>query len=242
MKIELFYDKDCPFCNFYANYLKLKETHELILLNVRECKTQIDEFKTKGFDINKVHIAGGSYGAFIASMMLAMDAAGEQHFEKITLLSPPFNFRRSFERLDSYMDIFHKQYSMFSLSRNIISAYKGCKIRKLSKKTIHKFKGLVIYHGIQSSLIHTVFAYEKIVDRDLTPGSLFGWLRGRFHKWRKEARILPLVAQHMPNFEEVFSYPNISLKYWLDSAKLNNPKIDSLIITTEDDFINDYKR
>lgn len=56
MKIELFYDKDCPFCNFYANYLKLKEKHELILFNVRECETQIDEFKTKGFDINDGYI------------------------------------------------------------------------------------------------------------------------------------------------------------------------------------------
>lgn len=50
MKIELYYDKECPFCNSYANYIKLKEEHELILLNARE--TSLDFFKSKGFDIN----------------------------------------------------------------------------------------------------------------------------------------------------------------------------------------------
>ena len=52
MKIELFYDKECPFCNFYSNYLKLKEKHKLILLNAREYKEELSKLKTKGFDIN----------------------------------------------------------------------------------------------------------------------------------------------------------------------------------------------
>ena len=56
MKIELFYDKVCPFCRFYAHYIKLKETHELILFNARECKNQLQEFKSKGFDINDGYI------------------------------------------------------------------------------------------------------------------------------------------------------------------------------------------
>ena len=56
MKIELFYDKDCPFCSSYANYLKLKEKHELILFNAREYKSQLDEFKSKGFDVNDGYI------------------------------------------------------------------------------------------------------------------------------------------------------------------------------------------
>lgn len=52
MKIELFYDKDCPFCNKYANYVKLKEKHELLLKNAREFNKEIRELKTLGFDIN----------------------------------------------------------------------------------------------------------------------------------------------------------------------------------------------
>ena len=52
MKIELFYDKDCPFCNSYAKYIKLKQIHELIILNAREELSTINEFRNIGFDIN----------------------------------------------------------------------------------------------------------------------------------------------------------------------------------------------
>lgn len=52
MKIELFYDKECPFCNYYANYIELKRNHDLILKNAREEEIQITEFKLLGFDIN----------------------------------------------------------------------------------------------------------------------------------------------------------------------------------------------
>lgn len=52
MKIELFYDKECFFCNSYTNYLKLKEKYELKLVNVREYKSQINDFRSQGFDIN----------------------------------------------------------------------------------------------------------------------------------------------------------------------------------------------
>lgn len=52
MKIELYYDKQCPFCNSYANYIKLKKEHNLILINARESFKDIKLFRTKGFDIN----------------------------------------------------------------------------------------------------------------------------------------------------------------------------------------------
>lgn len=50
MKIELYYDKECPFCNSYANYIKLKEEHELKLINARN--TSLDLLKSRAFDIN----------------------------------------------------------------------------------------------------------------------------------------------------------------------------------------------
>ncbi|XOB63531.1 DCC1-like thiol-disulfide oxidoreductase family protein [Campylobacterota bacterium DY0563] len=52
MKIELYYDKECPFCKYYANYIKLKQNHNLILINARDSKKTIDEFTKHGYDIN----------------------------------------------------------------------------------------------------------------------------------------------------------------------------------------------
>lgn len=52
MKIELFYDKECPLCKFYSKYLKIKQMHDLVLFNIREHEHKVYEFKSKGFDIN----------------------------------------------------------------------------------------------------------------------------------------------------------------------------------------------
>jgi len=52
MNIELFYDKECPFCKAYANYIKIKQKSNLILINARENKEAIKEFNNLGFNIN----------------------------------------------------------------------------------------------------------------------------------------------------------------------------------------------
>jgi len=46
MKIELFYDKECPFCSSYAQYIKIKENHSLILINARDSIKELNDFKS----------------------------------------------------------------------------------------------------------------------------------------------------------------------------------------------------
>jgi len=53
MQIKLYYDKECPFCKKYAQILKLKQNHEVNILNARENQKDILFFKEKGFDINE---------------------------------------------------------------------------------------------------------------------------------------------------------------------------------------------
>lgn len=53
MKIEVFYDKECPFCSFYSKYLDIKENHTLILSNARENIKELEKLKIKGFDIDQ---------------------------------------------------------------------------------------------------------------------------------------------------------------------------------------------
>ena len=52
-KITIYYDKECPFCNSYVGYLKLKDSYELILKNVREDKN-IDIDKSKNLTKDKI--------------------------------------------------------------------------------------------------------------------------------------------------------------------------------------------
>ena len=52
-KITIYYDKECPFCNSYVGYLKLKDSYELILKNVREDKNIDSKFDiNNGFILN----------------------------------------------------------------------------------------------------------------------------------------------------------------------------------------------
>ena len=50
-KLTLYYDKQCPFCSKYANFLQLKENFEITLKDARE---NLDEISVlcKNLDIN----------------------------------------------------------------------------------------------------------------------------------------------------------------------------------------------
>jgi predicted DCC family thiol-disulfide oxidoreductase YuxK len=52
MTIKIYYDKDCPFCHKYTQFIKLKKEHNVYILNAREYKDSVYNFRTKGFDIN----------------------------------------------------------------------------------------------------------------------------------------------------------------------------------------------
>ncbi|ADG93112.1 putative thiol-disulfide oxidoreductase DCC [Arcobacter nitrofigilis DSM 7299] len=50
--INLYFDKECPFCNYYAKYNLLRTNHNLNLYNAREYPQKIKLLREKGFDIN----------------------------------------------------------------------------------------------------------------------------------------------------------------------------------------------
>ena len=52
MKLELYYDYECPFCKEYSKYVVLKKKYDVSLFNARENIQQIKKLKEKGFDIN----------------------------------------------------------------------------------------------------------------------------------------------------------------------------------------------
>lgn len=52
MKIEVFFDEECPFCNLYSKYITIKENHKVILLNARKNINELKKLKLEGFDID----------------------------------------------------------------------------------------------------------------------------------------------------------------------------------------------
>ena len=53
MKIEVFFDEECPFCNLYSKYIIIKERHNLILSNARENINKLEKLKLEGFNIDE---------------------------------------------------------------------------------------------------------------------------------------------------------------------------------------------
>lgn len=51
-KIDLYYDKECPFCTNYAKFLEINKKHKLEIKNARENTKKLQDFSNQGFDIN----------------------------------------------------------------------------------------------------------------------------------------------------------------------------------------------
>lgn len=53
MKIDIFYDGECPFCNNFVQLSKLKESHQVALHDLRNNVDQVQLFLEKGYDVNE---------------------------------------------------------------------------------------------------------------------------------------------------------------------------------------------
>ncbi|OCL92998.1 DCC1-like thiol-disulfide oxidoreductase family protein [Arcobacter porcinus] len=67
--IEIYYDKDCPFCKRYADFLKLKDNFELNLINARENQDKLKDICSE-LDINNGFIVVFNNNFFQASKAL----------------------------------------------------------------------------------------------------------------------------------------------------------------------------
>ncbi|WP_417326271.1 DCC1-like thiol-disulfide oxidoreductase family protein [Halarcobacter sp.] len=52
MKIDIYYDKECPFCNKYAQILNLRKEHDVSINNARDDLEKLRYFYAYGYDIN----------------------------------------------------------------------------------------------------------------------------------------------------------------------------------------------
>lgn len=52
MKIEIYYDKECPFCHKYTQILNLRKEHDVSINNARDDLEKLKYFYSYGYDIN----------------------------------------------------------------------------------------------------------------------------------------------------------------------------------------------
>lgn len=109
-KITLYYDKQCPFCSKYANFLKLKENFEITLKDARENLSEISLI-CENLDINDGFIVVYKNDCFQGAKALAFLNSA---VDKDTLLGKLHFFFR-------YDNLFsHFLYKLFFILRKII--------------------------------------------------------------------------------------------------------------------------
>ena len=93
-KITFYYDKQCPFCSKYANFLKLKENFEITLKDARENLDEISLICGK-LDINDGFIVVYENHCFQGSKALAFlnSAVDKTTFLHIHIVSPKLRKR-----------------------------------------------------------------------------------------------------------------------------------------------------
>jgi len=52
MKVELFYDQECPFCREYSKFVMLRKKYDISIYNARENISVLINFRNQGYDIN----------------------------------------------------------------------------------------------------------------------------------------------------------------------------------------------
>jgi predicted DCC family thiol-disulfide oxidoreductase YuxK len=53
LKVELFYDDECPFCKEYSKFVEIRKKHDISIQNARDSLDKIVKFRDQGYDINK---------------------------------------------------------------------------------------------------------------------------------------------------------------------------------------------
>ena len=86
MSLAIYYDGDCPFCTRYVTMLRLRETGEVRLVDLREDSALRTELRSQGFEVNTgmvVEDTSGRVGGADAVNKLALLSTPSTAFNKI---------------------------------------------------------------------------------------------------------------------------------------------------------------
>ena len=88
-QVEIFYDGDCPFCSNYVSLVRLRETYDVTLIDLRTRPDLVSGFLEEGMDVSEGMIVRFSrvshYGAD-ALVALSMASSANGVLNRITAM------------------------------------------------------------------------------------------------------------------------------------------------------------
>jgi hypothetical protein len=176
-----------------------------------------------------VYLTGVSYGAFLASIATNLDYDSRNLITGgTTLISPPADYERSIEIIDTLIDETRKDFADLNFSTKYSRYLTVC--RRHSQRLLKKYaKGLTVFVGFQENMVKSVKAYRKangindlpLYDKD----------------WEENLTFQKYFDFYAPELNASYQSLNSKIKTWVDRAN-NRGKIIR-IFAAEDDWLND---
>ncbi|PCJ19491.1 MAG: hypothetical protein COB02_07020 [Candidatus Cloacimonadota bacterium] len=193
-------------------------------------------------DRSKIRIAGVSAGSFLTAIISALDAKHNDPigFYDSTIMSAPFNFGRTLDRLDKIVLESKEPFMGMSLVSVLIRFKRFCRAEKsgeLNDYHLESAKGLTVYQGFHSELIKSIKVYDKVNKLNSIPGGILGSLSPKYKKWKRKMNFNKFFDVYAPETKKLLLGNNGDLLYWVNQAKKSG--YDNFrILNADDDFLN----
>lgn len=178
---------------------------------------------------NQVQILGISYGALMSSIITVLDANDANIINAgTTLISPPLNFRKALERLDSYIDDTSDKYAGMYWSGKLYKFLRVCFSNGFEKRD-EWAKGMTIYSGFQEYLVNSIKAWRVV--NGLKQDQPY-----QNPHWEKTFKFAHYLDWYAPEVKDMLELPEAELHHWVDQASQYGKPVR--ILAAVDDWLN----
>jgi hypothetical protein len=218
---------------------------------IEEAKTQLDLIrqarKAIGEDlVSEIHFLAESYGAFVGSIMVALDSLEpsenrvfDHGISRVAFVSPPLDFSRTLERIDREVIETREPFSFlcndFAIDiRLALEAIMRKGEENISETTKICARGHVVHTGFKRATLEGSEEFEKAWGVRLTPSDA-----REYSFWRQSVLVSEVFKLFNPRSNDILGNPDFrNFSYWIGQARRNS-EINISILASTDDFLND---
>jgi hypothetical protein len=196
----------------------------------RAIKRIVLSYKMRGIlKQDQVQLLGVSYGALMSSIITVLDSNDANIINGgTTLISPPLNFKKALERLDSYIEDTSDKFSGMYWSGKLYKFLRVC-FSSGFKKRDEWAKGMTIYSGFQEYLVNSIKAWRKV-------NGLKEDLPYQNPKWERTFKFEHYLDWYASDVKAKLDLPEAELQYWVNQARTNGKPVR--VLAAVDDWLN----
>ncbi len=196
-----------------------------------------DLFK-QGKVTNDITLLGQSYGGFLGSIIFAIDSEEEVPFfnKGLQVYSPPFDFVRTFEKLDDLLIDAQKDETYGNIPSYLMTAIQINRVEKdedVSKRLKEKSLGVFVDYGLKKKLEKTLMAFNDEIKSLGFPKDAAA--KRKFLKELTFQESLRLIDSR--GYERLKLSQERDISYWIFKA-IGNGRNNIRILSSADDVIN----